>query len=82
MLFHHRGDLEEAITAYREAIDVNPKHNPSWSNLGAAYIDQGKYDLAIETLSTALERTPDKLDRYDRFCWVGAFFLGGGGFFF
>ena len=35
--YHQQGNLEKAITKYRETIDADPKHVGAYLNLGTIY---------------------------------------------
>ncbi len=48
-----RGANDQAIAAYRQAIDADPGHTSAWSALGALLAKLGQYDEAVQ----ALERT-------------------------
>jgi tetratricopeptide (TPR) repeat protein len=45
--------LEEAVAAYRQAIDIKP--DLAYSNLGNALEDQGKHDEAIAAYRHAID---------------------------
>jgi len=51
-----RGRLDEAIEQYRAALQSDPQHLKSMSNLGHALATQSKYDEAIEVLTLAVKR--------------------------
>lgn len=52
------GKLEEAIAAYTEAINIFPFLYEALDNRAFAYMDLGKYQLAIYDLMTSLEVNP------------------------
>jgi tetratricopeptide (TPR) repeat protein len=54
---HQAGDLEGAITAYRESLRLGPTAEAG-SNLGAALAALGRYQEAIETYRGALGLAP------------------------
>jgi tetratricopeptide (TPR) repeat protein len=49
------GDLEAAIRAYREFLEVHPQSVEALSNLGAVYARLGRYAEAVEEYKRALE---------------------------
>lgn len=60
------GNLDQAIESYRQVLKTDPKHAPSYANLGLVYIQQGKLDDAIKSYQKALELAPDDEDaRYN-----------------
>ena len=48
------GDVEAAITAYHEALRLNPRHAPTLGKLGRALIEAGRPAEAERTLEQAL----------------------------
>lgn len=50
-----RREYSTAETKFREAVALSPKYSEAWNNLGALYIDQSRYDLAVPALEKALE---------------------------
>ena len=44
---YHNGDMEGAISLYRQAIDLNPNYGQAYSNLGLAYQKAGRAAEAI-----------------------------------
>ncbi len=46
VFLHRLGRLEDAVGAYREALELDPDDPEAHYNLGLAYRDQGKLDLA------------------------------------
>ncbi|MFM9266345.1 tetratricopeptide repeat protein [Tychonema sp. BBK16] len=57
--FFEEGNLEEAIAAYRRAIELNPDLSWSHHNLGEALAKLGKLDEAITAYRRAIELNPD-----------------------
>ncbi|MEG3925528.1 tetratricopeptide repeat protein [Microcoleus sp. T3_D1] len=53
------GNLEEAIAAYRHAIELNPDISCSYYHLGEALSQQGKLEEAIAAYRRAIELKPD-----------------------
>ncbi|MEG3836971.1 tetratricopeptide repeat protein [Microcoleus sp. Z1_C3] len=53
------GNLEEAIAAYRNAIELNPDLSWSHHNLGEALAKLGKLEEAIAAFRRAIELNPD-----------------------
>jgi len=48
-LYRRRGQIEEAIEAYRQAAKVTPKSSYAFSNLALLYMQQNNRDAMIET---------------------------------
>ena len=53
------GEIDQAITYYRKAIDNNPHPEGIYYNLGMAYRKKGDLDGAIEHYMKALDLNPD-----------------------
>jgi tetratricopeptide (TPR) repeat protein len=51
--------LEEALNYVKKAIELDPANGAYLDSLGWAYFKLGKYDLAEQNLSKAVQRTPN-----------------------
>lgn len=58
------GNIEVAITALSKAIQGNNQNPQYHSNLGLAFHEQGKLDLAAKHYRQALKLRPDYIDAY------------------
>lgn len=56
---HKAGQLEAAIAAYQQAIQLNPEFDAAYINLGLAYIQQNQFDAAQAMFEQALA-LPDR----------------------
>ena len=59
-----KGNYDQAIKDYSEAIKLDPGLAPAWNNRGLAYDDQGDYDQAIKDYSEAIKLQPDDADAW------------------
>ncbi len=50
---------EEAIEAFRRAIQIQPNDAAAYNNLGNAYVESGMYEEAIEAYKEAIKIQPD-----------------------
>jgi tetratricopeptide (TPR) repeat protein len=50
--------VEEAVSAYRRAVAVNPRYSEAWTNLGNALRDQGEMSAAVEAYEQAAAIAP------------------------
>lgn len=57
-----RKGLREAVRHFKDALAVNADYAPAMRNLGAAYLDLGRADDAIEQLRGALRLQPHDAD--------------------
>lgn len=51
----YANQLESAVFAYQQAVDINPKMVSAWANMGAALLDMERFDSAIAACQSALE---------------------------
>ncbi len=58
-IHYAQNDLEAAAADYRHALDIDASVPFYWCKLAAMQADDDHFDLALETLQTALERIPD-----------------------
>jgi tetratricopeptide (TPR) repeat protein len=52
------GFVDEAVTAFRQAIKLKPDYIDAWNNLGWAYTLQGKFTDAIAAFQQAVDLSP------------------------
>jgi tetratricopeptide (TPR) repeat protein len=57
----NRGDLDQAIAAFRKAADLAPSDGIAFFRLGDAYMKKRDYAAAIRPLERAAELSPDSL---------------------
>ncbi|WP_141699691.1 tetratricopeptide repeat protein, partial [Nostoc sp. KVJ20] len=55
---YNQGKLEEAISAYQRALQIDPNNATAHYNLGNALYDQGKVKEAIAELEIAVRLEP------------------------
>lgn len=55
IVLHEKGDLEDAIAKYQEAIELNPKEAYAYLNWGVVLFDQGEYDSSISMYMKAIK---------------------------
>ena len=58
------GDVEAAVAAYRQALDVAPDFADAWEGLSMALADLGRFDEAISAAERVVELVPDELLSY------------------
>ncbi len=47
--------LEAAVSAYRQAVDINPEMVSAWANMGTALLEMERFDAAIMACQSALK---------------------------
>ena len=58
------GQLDQAVLAFQNAINIKPDYATAYNNMGNALKDQGKHEEAIEAYSKALSIKPDFAEVY------------------
>jgi tetratricopeptide (TPR) repeat protein len=66
--YYYKGDYDQAIVEFTEAIRIEPKNSDYYSNRGIAYYHKGSYDRAIAdfTESLRLKTEYPSVDYYSR----------------
>ncbi len=59
LAFNQKGKLDEAITCFQKAVQLNPDCADAHSNLGLVLLPKGRVDEAISHCQTALRHRPD-----------------------
>jgi len=57
-------DLEAAVAAYREALEIAPDFADGWEGLSMALTDLGRFDEAIAAAERVVQLMPDELLSY------------------
>lgn len=52
-------DFDVAIDYFKKVLEINPQHAQALSNLGANFLEAGKYEDALQYLERALQLKPD-----------------------
>lgn len=56
--YYHQGDIDAAVKAYQQAIELNPSFFWPYYNLGVIFFNQKNYKLATVYLKRAVELEP------------------------
>ena len=68
--FLHKGNFQEAIVNYKMAVHHDPDNASFYINLSTAYMREGKFDKAHETLITLKDKAPEgALLHYNLACY-------------
>ena len=54
-----KGLWNEAATRWLKAVELDPTYSAAWNDLGIAYEQQGKFDLARKAYEKALQVDPN-----------------------
>lgn len=57
-------NIQQGITYYKEAIQIDPCFEEALNNLGTVYFRQKRYDLAINNYEQAIACDPEFIDSY------------------
>ena len=64
MAYGQQGQLEPAIAAYQQAIQIDPNHAKAHNNLGTVYDRKGQLEQAIVAYQQAIQIDPNYADAY------------------
>jgi len=53
VVYENKGEYEHAIAEYTKAIEINPRHAPSYNNRAVCYYDKEEYDKAWKDVHKA-----------------------------
>jgi tetratricopeptide (TPR) repeat protein len=73
--FDAKGQLEEAIPQFRQALEINPDYATAHNNLGVDLVQQGKFGEAMAHFKLALATAPGYADAH---CNLGNILLQQG----
>ncbi|NMG15041.1 LytR C-terminal domain-containing protein [Aromatoleum bremense] len=54
-----RGANEQAVAAYRSALDTDPEHAAAWNALGALQVRLGRVEDGLQALTRAIDHSPE-----------------------
>jgi tetratricopeptide (TPR) repeat protein len=63
--YKNKGDLDQAISDYNKAIEINPNLADAYSNRGAVYQDKGNLDQALSDCNKAIKINPNYAEAYN-----------------
>ena len=62
--FHKQGKLKEAVRAMDQAIDLDPRRETNYLDLGKILIEHKRYSVALEAAKKAIEVAPGSYQAY------------------
>jgi tetratricopeptide (TPR) repeat protein len=63
--YYNNGDLDNAISAYDQAIQLNTNYAEAYNNRGQSYSDRGDLDHAIHDYDQAIQLNPNLAEAYN-----------------
>jgi Tfp pilus assembly protein PilF len=70
--FGEKGQYDQAISDFNNAIEINPRYIKAYNNRGIVYRLKGKYDKAISDFNKAIEINPLDAEGYNNLAWLFA----------
>jgi tetratricopeptide (TPR) repeat protein len=67
-VYRQKGECQEALYWYREAISIDPDTFSPWMGRGMCFYSQEEYAQAIESLNIALS---NRIEDFDVYYWLG-----------
>jgi len=64
VVFAAKGQFDDAIEAYRQALDIKPDFAEVHYNMGIVFVDKGRFDDAIKAYGQAIAIKPDYADAH------------------
>jgi tetratricopeptide (TPR) repeat protein len=59
-VWHHRGNLQQAIKSYQKTVSLKPDYVPAYVHLGRLMAEQGRLSEALAIYRRAVEINPDE----------------------
>jgi tetratricopeptide (TPR) repeat protein len=69
-VFTKQGKLDEAIAQLNAALQISTNQSDVYAELGAAYDQLGKYDLAIRSWTKVVELDPNNIGALNNTAWL------------
>jgi tetratricopeptide (TPR) repeat protein len=65
-----QGKLDQAVSHYKHAINIDPAYATAYYNLGLIFKQQGKFDEAVDYYRQAIKNNPSHADAYNNLAIV------------
>lgn len=63
-VYYKLGDYDQAVTHYKEALEIAPKFPMAHHGLGQVYMAMGRYEDAVASMEKAVENAPNEARLY------------------
>jgi tetratricopeptide (TPR) repeat protein len=68
--FAEKGQYDQAISDFNQAIAINPSYNKAYNNRGIVYRLRGQYHQAISDFNKAIAINPLDAEAYNNLAWL------------
>ncbi len=68
--FGEKGQYDQAISDFNQAIEINPRYNRAYNNRGIVYRLRGQYNQAISDFNKAIAINPLDAEAYNNLAWL------------
>jgi len=68
--FGEKGQYDQAISDFNQAIAINPRYNKAYNNRGIVYRLRGQYNQAISDFNKAIAINPLDAEAYNNLAWL------------
>ncbi len=70
--YGEKGQYDQAISDFNQAIEINPRYIKAYNNRGIVYRLRRQYDRAISDFNKAIEMNPLDPEAYNNLAWLFA----------
>jgi tetratricopeptide (TPR) repeat protein len=70
--FGEKGQYDQAISDFNQAIEMNPRYDRAYNNRGIVYRLKGQYNWAISDFNKAMAINPLDAEAYNNLAWLFA----------
>ena len=70
--YGEKGQYDQAIMDFNQAIEINPRYIKAYNNRGIVYRLRGQYDRAISDFNKAIEMNSLDPEAYNNLAWLFA----------
>jgi len=68
--FGEKGQYDQAISDFNQAIEINPRYDRAYNNRGIVYRLRGQYNQAISDFNKAIAINPLDAEAYNNLAWL------------
>jgi tetratricopeptide (TPR) repeat protein len=68
--FAEKGQYDQAISDFNQALEINPRYNKAYNNRGIVYRLRGQYHQAISDFNRSIAINPLDAEAYNNLSWL------------